>query len=127
MTNFNDFLEEGHNHERDVNMEHPHQYHCECGCNLDFINYEAGFDIYVGNSWVVSNNAMVNYNWSNYIQMNEFKVWNELRECIVINYNQSLMHNEQVKPENAPWIHLFNLYGNSDIPLNEKLYYEYII
>jgi hypothetical protein len=100
------------------------KYHCDCGCNLDFIDYEPGFDVYVGNSWIITSDAMVKYSWCDYISMHEFKLWNDFREDIVLNYNYAL-NTQQAK--DMPWIHLYNKYGNSNIPLNEKLYYEYVI
>jgi len=115
------------NTSNNVNNTMPTQYHCDCGCNLDFIDYEPGFDVYVGNNWILTANSMLNYSWKDYIWMHEFKVWNELREDIILNYNHALI-NLPIKTEDAPWIHLYNrevMMGNN-IPLNEKLYYEYV-
>ena len=98
---------------------------CECGCNLEFIDYEPGFDVYIGNNWLITEDAMVNYSWRDYICMNEFKLWMELREDIILNYNHSL-NNDPMQAADAPWVHLYNIHvANRDhIPLNEKLYYE---
>ena len=111
-------------HDDNADDAMPAQYRCNCGCNLDFIDYEPGFDVYVGNNWILTANAMVNYSWKDYISMHEFNVWHELREDIILNYNYAL-NNAELKDEDAPWIHLYNM-GNN-IPLNEKLYYEYVI
>ncbi len=128
MTNFND-LQEPANEEVNEEANEENKYHCDCGCNLDFIDYEPGFDVYVGNSWIITSDAMVKYSWCDYISMHEFKLWNDFREDIVLNYNHALnthaLYNQQAK--DMPWIHLYNKYGNSNIPLNEKLYYEYVI
>ena len=105
----------------------PDQYRCDCGCNLEFIDYEPGFDVYVGNNWLITANAMVEYNWGDYIRMHAFNVWHEMRENIIVNYNHALQ-NEPVKAADAPWIHLYNREINvngDDIPLNEKIYYEH--
>ena len=103
------------------------QYRCTCGCNIEFIDYQPGVDIYIGNSWLLTENDMVDHTWVDYMWMNEFIVWHELREDIIFNYTHALK-NETIKPEDAPWIHLYNRYvvGNDHIPLNEKLYYEYV-
>ena len=108
----------------DVIPEESNQYKCKCGCNLDFIDYEPGFDIYAGNNWIITANAMVNYSWRDYIWMNEFTIWNELLDDIILNYNHAL---NNIKAEDAPWLHLYNVFNNCAIPLNEKLYYEYVI
>jgi hypothetical protein len=102
------------------------KYRCDCGCNLEFIDYEPGFDVYVGNTWLITANAMVNYSWRDYIQVNEFKLWKDFREDIILNYNHAL-NNEEVKSEDAPWIHLYHreVAQGNNIPLNEQLYYEY--
>jgi hypothetical protein len=105
--------------------EEANKYRCNCGCNLEFIDYEPGFDIYVGNNWLITANAMVEHSWRDYISMNEFKLWQELRENIILNYNHAL-NNDPLQPEDAPWIHLYNreVVQSNHIPLNEKLYYE---
>jgi hypothetical protein len=108
-----------------ANAVDPDKYRCDCGCNLEFIDYEPGFDVYVGNNWLITSNAMVKYSWNNYIWMHEFKEWQELREDIILNYNHAI-NNDPLKPEDAPWIHLYNreVVQSNHIPLNEKLYYE---
>ena len=103
------------------------KYRCDCGCNLEFIDYEPGFDVYVGNKWLITANAMVNYSWRDYVQLDEFKLWKDFREDIILNYNHAL-NNEEVKSEDAPWIHLYRreVAQGNNIPLNETLYYEYV-
>jgi hypothetical protein len=102
-------------------------YFCNCGCNLEFIEYGPGFDLYVGNKWIMMANAMVHYKWRNYIRLRQFNLWNDFRENIIRNYNNAL-NNDPVKPEDAAWIHLYNqeITQENNIPLNEKLYYEYV-
>ena len=113
---------EGH-----ANALEANKYLCDCGCNLEFIEYEPGFDVYVGNKWIITNNAMVEYSWRDYILLHEFKLWNDFQEDIILNYNNALNH-EVLKPEDAPWIHLYNreIAQGNHIPLNEQLYYEYV-
>ena len=103
------------------------KYLCDCGCNLEFIDYEPGFDVSVGNKWLITANAMVEYSWMDYILPDEFNLWQDFQEYIIIKYNNALNH-EVVKPEDAPWIHLYNreIAQGNNIPLNEKLYYEYV-
>jgi hypothetical protein len=128
---FNEAYEAGANevgaNEVGANEVGAYEYFCDCGCNLEFIEYGPGFDLYVGNKWIITANAMVHYKWRNYIWLHEFKLWNELREDIILNYNHAL-NNDPVKPEDAPWIHLYNreIAQENNIPLNERLYYEYI-
>jgi len=102
-------------------------YKCNCGCNLEFIDYEPGFDVYIGNNWLITANAMVNYSWQRYIWMHEFKVWKDFREDIILNYNDTL-NNVPMNAEDAPWIHLYNVNvaGKEHIPLNEAIYYQYV-
>lgn len=104
----------------------PNQYRCDCGCNLDFIGYNVGFDIYVKSNWIITANSMVDYSWQDYILIDRFKIWSEFREDIILHYNHAL-NNVPMKAQDAPWIHLYNkhvLY--SEIPLNGQLYYEHI-
>ena len=133
-----------------MNYTTSNKYRCNCGCNLDFIENKLGIDIYIGNNWIITINALANYRWNDYIRMNEFKVWQELREDIILNYNHSLMNesiknesiknesiknesiknesikNESIKAADAPWVHLYNVNvaGEEHIPLNETLYYD---
>ena len=120
-----------------MNNPTSNNYRCNCGCNLEFIKNKPGVDIYIGDYWIITFNAMANYRWNDYIRMNEFKVWKELREDIILNYNHSLQNesiknesikNESIKAEDAPWMHLYNVNvaGKQHIPLNEKLYYDCI-
>jgi hypothetical protein len=107
----------------------PNKYLCDCGCNLEFIEYKPGFDISVGNKWLITNNAMVEYSWRDYILLHEFNLWQDFQADIILNYNDIRnRNNEAVKPEDAPWIHLYNreVAQGNHIPLNEKMYYEYV-
>jgi len=102
---------------------------CECGCNLQFIEYSIGLDICVGNKWIITefkiyNNGLNDYRWSDYLQINQFKFWSELREYIIINYNSIIANPIQLDMQ---WIHLYNFYIKDDnFDVNDKLYYEYI-
>ena len=118
-----------------MNDATSNKYRCNCGCNLEFIKNNPGVDIYIGNNWIITINALADYRWVDYIRINEFKVWQELREDIILNYNRSLQNesimnesimNESIKAKDAPWVHLYNvnIAGKQHIPLNEKLYYD---
>ena len=121
MTEVNDF----NNTNVNLNKVIDNIYVCKCGCNLQFIDYKPGFDISIGNKWLITNNAMVKYKWSDYISINEFKLWKDFREDIILNYNETININ-LLNPQDAPWIHLYNQEVENKIPLNEKLYYEYV-
>ena len=105
------------------------KYLCDCSCNLKFIEYKPGFDISVGSEWLISENAMVDYSWVNYIRSRKFNLLQDFHEHIILKYNDIRnRNNEAVKPEDAPWIHLYNceVAQGNHIPLNEKMYYEYV-
>ena len=121
MTEVNDF----NNANVNLNKVIDNTYKCDCGCDLEFIDYIPGFDITVGKKWLITNNAMVKYKWSNYVCVNEYKLWQDFRKDIIFKYNH-IINNEPVKLEDAPWIHLYNQEVENKIPLNEKLYYEYV-
>ena len=121
MTNLNDLDKPNVN----ANEVIANEYQCNCGCKLKFIEYNPGFDVYVGNKWLITANAMVNYKWKDYITLNEFKQWKDFRKDIILNYNEAL-ENDLANPEDAPWIHLYNRDVDNQIPLNENLYYEYV-
>jgi hypothetical protein len=94
---------------------------------LEFIQYEPGIDVYIGNNWIVTANALVDYSWRGYLHMHEFAVWNELRADIILNYNHAL-NNAPLTAEDAPWVHLYNRHvvDKDHKPLNAPLYYEYV-
>ena len=68
---------------------------------------------------------MVKYKWSDYISINGFKLWKDFRDDIILNYNETININ-LLNPEDASWIHLYNQEVENKIPLNEKMYYEYV-
>jgi hypothetical protein len=110
----------------EMNNAVQHKYRCDCGCNLEFVEYELGFDISIGNNWLITADAMVDYKWSDYIWLHEFNLWQELREDIILNYNQ-VLNNEPIKAGDGPWVHLYNrlVVDAHHMPLNGELYYEY--
>ena len=113
----------------EANAVDPNKYLCDCSCNLKFIEYKPGFDISVGSEWLISENAMVDYSWVNYIRSRKFNLLQDFHEHIILKYNDIRnRNNEAVKPEDAPWIHLYNceVAQGNHIPLNEKMYYEYV-
>lgn len=101
-------------------------YVCNCGCGLDFIDYETGLDVYVENKWIITENAMIEYVWSDYVPTNKHKTWQELKDHIIYNYRERFLKNT---PNSAPYQHLYNKYVmvEQQIPIqpNGKLYYEH--
>jgi hypothetical protein len=110
-----------------ANAVDAQKYRCNCGCNLEFIDYKPGIDIYIGNNWIITSDALVDYSWRDYLYMHEFTVWQELREYIILNYND-VLNNGSLTAEDAPWVHLYNKHvvGKDHIPLNAPLYYDYV-
>ena len=106
-------------------------YGCKCGCLLLFEDYDIGYEIYIGNNkYCLSDNKIYNnYNWSEYIKMNEYETWGELKEDIILNYNSEYQYDNP--SDFIPWIHLYNKYCRSDSCIknvdNEKLYYDFVI
>jgi len=113
----------------DLNKVTNHNYVCKCGCNLEFIGYSPGIDIYAGidtnPKWIITHDGMVEYKWRDYISLDDFTLWKDFREYIILSYNEIIYRNV-VYPEDAPWIHLYNREVDNHIPLNAKLSYEYI-
>jgi len=125
--NANEIEAEANANEVGANNAVQYKYRCDCGCNLEFVEYKPGFDISIGNNWLITADAMVDYKWSDYIWLHEFKLWQELREDIILNYNQ-VLNNEPIKAADGPWVHLYNreVVDNHHMPLNGELYYEYV-
>jgi hypothetical protein len=103
---------------------------CKCGCLALFEDYEVGYEIYIGNEYCLSDYKMFGYDWSDYIKMNEYKTWGELKADIIFNYNSDYQYDDP--SDFVPWIHLYNKYciGDScivNVDGNEKLYYEFVI
>ena len=105
----------------EANAVDPNKYLCDCSCNLKFIEYKPGFDISVGSEWLISENAMVYYSWVNYIRSRKFNLLQDFHEHIILKYNDIRnRNNEAVKPEDAPWIHLYKqeILQNEHIPFD---------
>jgi len=107
-------------------------YGCKCGCLLLFEDYELGYEIYIGNNkYCLSDNKIYNnYNWSEYIKMNEYETWRELKEDIILNYNNKDQY-DNLK-DFRTWTHLYNNYCIDvscikNIDENEKFYFNFII
>ena len=107
-------------------------YGCKCGCLLLFEKYNEGYEIYIGNNkyCLFDNKMYKNYNWSEYITMNEYETWGELKADIILNYNSYDKYDNS--SDFMPWIHLYNSYCSDDpciknIDENEKLYYDFVI
>jgi hypothetical protein len=109
-------------------------YFCSCGCNLEFYLYKPGLDIYVGNNLynknikesssprighIITSLPMKKYCWEDYVPTYKFTTWGELKNYIIIKYNEKGLQNGE------PFIHLYNDYINNDnIPLDGILQYE---
>lgn len=94
---------------------------CECGCNIRFIEFSIGCDIYFihdgrMNNKIISEEQMVNGSrWRDYIKV-EFKTWGELWNHIDANKN-----------EDPVFFHLYNEYRDLDIPADAVLEMEIIL
>jgi hypothetical protein len=121
--NANEMANEVGPNEVEANAVDP-TYHCDCGCNVKFIDYVQGIDLYIGEHSLITANRMVDYYWRDYVRP-IYKIWGELREDIILRYNDALNY-EPSRPEDGPWVHLYyrEVYGR-DLPLNEKLDYEF--
>ena len=102
-------------------MTNSKLYICECGCDLEFIDYHPGLDVSIGSGFIMSENAMTEYVWNDFVPMNGHKTWLELKTYIINKYNDVDLKEWQ------PFYHLYQRYMNNEnipFPLNETLYYE---
>ena len=103
-------------------------YGCRCGCLALFEKYEEGYEIYIGDNKCLFDNKMRGFVWSDYITMNEYKTWGELKADIILNYNNEFQYDNST--DFMPWIHLYNKYckgtENDNENDNDKLYYDYV-
>jgi len=100
-------------------------YVCECGCKLEFIAYQNGLDIYIGEKWLITQNALSDYVWNDYVPSDKHKTWQELKDHLIAKYNERVLNN---MAHSGPYRHLYNNYVNVEydpIPLDGKLYYQY--
>lgn len=109
----------------DGNANEDNIYQCDCGCKLQFRKFAPGLDIYVGQDRIITQLPMLKYTWSDYLQLDVFNTWMELKEYITVNCNNALNYIE-LEEVDAPWIHLYNKYiaREVDFPLNARLSYE---
>ena len=101
---------------------HNYVYVCKCGCNISFIDYSLGWDMYFKNNesilkYIFTENRMVDMTWNEYIDINKFKTWDELWSHILEN-----------KDVDNIMLHLYNQYKIFEdvMPQDTKLILEYI-
>jgi|694.fasta_scaffold147219_3 hypothetical protein len=96
---------------------------CVCGCGLTF-KAGVGLDIYIGERWLITAPKMSEHIWGNFIWEDGHKKWLELREFIIINYNNRV--NAIGAQEFGPYIHLYNecILRENTIPLNAEVMFE---
>ena len=94
-------------------------YKCEC-CNIEFIDYSLGVDIYIGNNWLISEPKMVDDMWYWYLDNTSlYKTWGNLKKHIC--------DMKELKNEDYPvWLHLYNRYISMSAPDDSILYCEFI-
>ena len=97
---------------------------CDCGCGLEFEAFRTGLDIYIGERWLITAPKMYEHIWRNFIWEDGHTKWLELREFIIINYNNRV--NAIGAQEFGPYIHLYNEYvlRANTMPLNAKVMFE---
>ena len=109
---------------------------CEC-CDVKFKN-GLGFEYYISNGktdkngketgmgdsklWVVYDGALFNDSWI-YFLHKPFATYGDLKTHITNNYNSRHTYPED---ESNIWTHLYNKHINPNIPLDAKMYEEYI-
>ena len=81
-------------------------------------------DIYIGERWLITAPKMSEHIWGNFIWEDGHTKWLELREFIIINYNNRV--NAIGAQEFGPYIHLYNdcVLRPKTIPLNAKVMFE---
>lgn len=129
--------EEEDKEQEDEQYEHINDvYTCDC-CNLKFKN-GLGFEYHLDNGkfdkngkktgfddsklWVIYDEALFNDSWRYYLPKS-IRVYEDFTTCVINNYNS--IHNY---PENDAkiWTHLYNKHIDLNIPLDAKMYEEYM-
>lgn len=144
-----DFSDDNKNYNENIKQQEqePHQeeqheediykiYTCDC-CDLKFKN-GLGFEYHLDNGkfdkngkktgfddsklWCIYDEALFNDSWRYYLPKS-IRVYEDFKTCIINNYNS--IHNY---PENDAkiWTHLYNKHIDSNIPLDAKMYEEYM-
>lgn len=109
---------------------------CKC-CDVKFKN-GLGFEYYISNGktdkngketgmgdsklWVVYDGALFNNSWI-YFLHKPFATYGDFTSYITYNYNLKHTYPED---ESNIWTHLYNKHINPNIPLDAKMYEEYI-
>ena len=111
-------------------------YTCEC-CDVKFKN-GLGFEYHISNGitdkngnesgfddsklWCIYDEALFNDSWIYYLHKS-FATYGDLKIHITNNYNSRHTYPED---ESNIWTHLYNKHINLNIPLDAKMYEEYI-
>ena len=101
-------------------QEQQETYFCDCGCNIEFIKYALGIEMYFIHNGIQTNKllsepGMLNNSWNNYINMELYKTWLDLWTYICNNKNA----NNVMK-------HLYNEYQDFYVPVESVLSLECI-
>jgi len=111
-------------------------YTCDC-CNVKFKN-SLGFEYHLDNGkfdrngentgrddsklWCIYDESLFNDSWIYYLHK-PFETYGDFTSYITYNYNLKHTYPED---ESNIWTHLYNKYINKNIPLDAKMYDEYI-
>ena len=100
--------------------ENQATYFCDYGCNIEFIKYALGIEMYfihngISTNKLLSEPGMLNNSWNNYIDIELYETWLDLWTYICNNKNA----NNVMK-------HLYNEYQDFDVPVESILSLECI-
>ena len=136
-------IEEDKEHEDKEHEDKEHEveqedkiYTCEC-CDVKFKN-GLGFEYHLDNGkfdrngektgrddsklWCIYDEALFNDSWRYYLHKS-FETYGDFTSYITNNYNLKHTYPED---ESNIWTHLYNKHINKNIPLDAKMYDEYI-
>ena len=144
--NYNENIKQVYEEQEDKEQEDKEQedkeedvykiYTCDC-CNLKFKN-GLGFEYHLDNGkfgkndkktgmddsklWCIYEEELFNDSWRYYLPKS-IRVYEDFKTCVINNYNS--IHNY---PDNDAkiWTHLYNNHINPNIPLDSKMYEEYM-
>ena len=136
IKNYNESIKQQEEHEVEQEEQEGNIYTCEC-CDVKFKN-GLGFEYNISNGikdkngketgrndsklWVLYDQALFNDSWI-YFLHKPFATYGDLKTHIINNYNLKHTYPED---ESNIWTHLYNKHINPNIPLDAKMYEEYI-
>jgi hypothetical protein len=138
IKNYNESIKQQEEQEQEEQEEENiyNIYTCEC-CDVKF-KKSLGFEYNISNGikdkngketgrddsklWVVYEQALFNDSWI-YFLHKPFATYGDLKSHITNNYNLKHTYPED---ESNIWTHLYNKHINPNIPLDAKMYEEYI-